>query len=837
MNDASAEPVFRFAGVALPLEVPVYALRALYVAASFLVTLLLTRTAGSEAFGQYVLAVSTASIVAVLAVAGQDRILLREMAGDLRIGEDRRAVAMLRAVIRATVPRAVAIAGLYALFLWLGPAPGLLKADRAVITMGALLVLFGALSTTAVAGARGAGLAVRAQFYDGLQTLLLASAIGVAYLAGLAVTALEVVGLAVVTLALTCVVNLWTLRQWVRSKLDGVAPDTPIRAPHGFTFMTIRLVHMVSEWIPLALITYFLSVSDVGAFRAAAQVILLSSTIMMTGELVVMPQFAGDFRDGRHDLVWARHGRLRRIIILCVGPPLLATALFPEWLIHTLFGPGFVTASAALPILALGQFVTILCGPVGGLVAMAGQEQRLLRLGLVSLVLLLVLGIALTPSLGLAGAAIAAAIAQTVRSLITYQIAVGVISVQAGATAKSTAGGNPASSRITAMPTTEVTLLMGGLPYVPRGPSYTAGMLAGAMNRPPLAITLQVPADAWRRGRPPVRVVTPGIPSIEPLVKASWAYARPRLLARFEAHIMRLADEADPETLFWLFGELPLPLSERLHARGIRVVREKINAGKALARTIYDDERQATGFPVVSDIQEEDCAKEAAEMALADAVFCPSPLVEQSMRFIGVPEKKLLATSYGWEPSRMQGTHKALPPFPEGPTFLFVGLLCFHKGVHILIEAWERAGIRGRLVLAGQMEPAFKALFGPRIERPDIVHLGFVKDIGAVYRSADWFIFPSLAEGGPQVTYEAAGCRVPAIATPAGAGRMTRDGLDGIVIDTHDPEPWAETIRRVAGDQALRERMAASAEARAQQFTWTQVGARRIELLANHFGL
>jgi glycosyltransferase involved in cell wall biosynthesis/O-antigen/teichoic acid export membrane protein len=839
MNDESAEPIYRFAGLALPLELPVYALRGFYVAASFLVTLLLTRTAGAEVYGQYVLAVTTAGIVAVLAVAGQDRILLREMAGDLRIGKDQRAIAMLRAVVRAVAPRAVAITGIYALLLWFGPAAGLLKADGAVMTTGALLVLFGALSTIAVAGARGAGLPVRAQLFEGLQTLLLAIALGVAFMSGLAVSAIEAVALATITLAITCIINLWTLRDWVRSKVEVGQEDIALRVPHGFTFMTIRLVHMVSDWLPIALITYFLSVSDVGAFRVAAQVILLSSTVMLTGELVIMPQFAGDFRDGRHDLVWARHGRLRRIMILFVGPLLLATVLFPEWIISTLFGPGFMAAAAALPILALGQFVAILCGPVGGLVAMAGQERLLLRLGIVSLVILVGLGVALVPTYGLAGAAVAAAIAQAVRSLVTYQIAIEMISVQSRRSTEPTAGGNPADadSRVTAMRTTKVMLLMGGLPYLPRGPSYTAGMLAGAMNRPPLAITLQVPADAWRRNRPPVRVVTPGIPRIEPLVKAGWAYGRPRLLARFEAQALQLVEEADPETLFWLFGELPLPLSQRLNARGLRVVREKINAGKALARKIYDDEREATGFPVVSDIRDEDCAKEAEEMSLADAVFCPSPLVEDSMRYIGVPEEKLLVTSYGWEPARLQGTHRSLPAYPDGPTFLFVGLLCFHKGVHILIEAWERAGIKGRLVLAGQMEPEFKALFGPRMERPDILHLGFVRDIGAVYRSADWFIFPSLAEGGPQVTYEAAGCRVPAIATPAGAGRMTRDGLDGIIIPSHDPAAWAAAIRQVASDPALRERMAASAEARAQQFTWTQVGARRIELLRNRFGL
>jgi len=98
-------------------------------------------------------------------------------------------------------------------------------------------------------------------------------------------------------------------------------------------------------------------------------------------------------------------------------------------------------------------------------------------------------------------------------------------------------------------------------------------------------------------------------------------------------------------------------------------------------------------------------------------------------------------------------------------------------------------------------------------------------------------IFPSLAEGGPQVTYEAAGCRVPAIVTPAGAGHMTRDGQEGFVIASLDPDPWADAIRAAAANPEQRERMATRAEARAQLFTWAQVGARRIELLKARFGL
>jgi glycosyltransferase involved in cell wall biosynthesis len=108
-----------------------------------------------------------------------------------------------------------------------------------------------------------------------------------------------------------------------------------------------------------------------------------------------------------------------------------------------------------------------------------------------------------------------------------------------------------------------------------------------------------------------------------------------------------------------------------------------------------------------------------------------------------------------------------------------------------------------------------------------VVVLDFVKDIGALYRSADVFIFPSLEEGGPQVTYEACGCALPVITTPMGAGRVVRHGQEGFVLDPLDRSGWIAAIRELAEDPLKRAAMAAAARARADLFTWDIVATRR----------
>ena len=99
-------------------------------------------------------------------------------------------------------------------------------------------------------------------------------------------------------------------------------------------------------------------------------------------------------------------------------------------------------------------------------------------------------------------------------------------------------------------------------------------------------------------------------------------------------------------------------------------------------------------------------ATENEKMALADFVFAPSSNVAESLLDAGVPERKLLRSSYGWEPRRSRFEDRA-PSDPACPTFLFVGRGSVRKGVPWLLEMWERAGVKGRLLLflLGSLEP------------------------------------------------------------------------------------------------------------------------------------
>jgi len=361
-----------------------------------------------------------------------------------------------------------------------------------------------------------------------------------------------------------------------------------------------------------------------------------------------------------------------------------------------------------------------------------------------------------------------------------------------------------------------------GLPLIPRGPAYTCIHLAQSMAGPGLSVGFHAPIIL--NGASHLHATT-GWAAPRFLAQFGWRFARQGVMAAMERHILAALDRSGDD-LVWTFGEVPLGLTRALAKRGARVVREKFNCAKALAYEILSAEHARHGLVPFTGITCACIAKEAEELAMADAIFCPSPMVRASLRAIGIADDRLLDTSYGWEPERFAGDARLLPPV-AGPTLLFAGTMQVRKGIHILLEAWAKANIGGRLLLAGSLDPIVEKRWGHLLARPDIIRLGHIGDMGSAFRSADWFVFPSLEEGGPQVTYEAAGCGVPALVSPMGAGAFTRNGIEGVVLNSREPNDWARLFASLADRKAERDRMAEAALQRAQMFTWASVGGQR----------
>jgi glycosyltransferase involved in cell wall biosynthesis len=358
--------------------------------------------------------------------------------------------------------------------------------------------------------------------------------------------------------------------------------------------------------------------------------------------------------------------------------------------------------------------------------------------------------------------------------------------------------------------------------------------------------TSHVPFSLCRYWHGSGRAVKLTVPSVEKNMNYPWL--QPAMTGLKKSLVYRLKIKDQPRTLaekqfirsektspiVYLWAGLSLEIFELFHANGTKIIIERINCHRATSREILKNAALLWEIQSGNIISDEDIESERRKLAIADAIFCPSPMVKDSMLKNGVPAEKLLATSYGWEPERFASAPEARLENAK-PVFLFAGTLCLRKGVPLLLEAWKRADVDAELVLCGEIEAEIQAHFAEHLNGKNIRHISYTTDIGQVYAQADVFVFPSLEEGSPLVTYEAMAHGITPLVSVMGAGGIVQHGVNGIVLSEMSIDAWAMAIIDLAENNHKRIELGKGARLRAQDFTWQKVAERRAGLLENKY--
>jgi O-antigen/teichoic acid export membrane protein len=398
------------------------AIKMVGAALSFAVTFLVARLFGAAISGEYAMAAQTVLTASAIALFGNDQLLVRRMAGDASAGRQDLARAALVHAVRIVGIASVVAAAAVLVFSPLATAIGASPVTMRLTVIGILVF---PMLCLAVAAMRAMGQVVRSQFFYGtMQSLLLAGllllSLGLGHYFTVGMTARSITLIHMVSLTITSALACWLVWRVARRWASSRGEDTPSyrladSAPIGLTVGT----HMLANWLAFALIGSMLGLVEVGAFRVCIQLITIVTLIFTTYDSVVSAQFAADFRQS--DLAAARRRHIRSIAILGVfaGPVLLAAILFPAPVL-ALFGPEFIVASQCLAILAAGQAINIVTGPVGTMLVMAGREKVNLSLAVAGLAVMLGLFALLVPTMGLTGAAIAVSASLAVRNLASF---------------------------------------------------------------------------------------------------------------------------------------------------------------------------------------------------------------------------------------------------------------------------------------------------------------------------------------------------------------------------------------------------------------------------------
>jgi glycosyltransferase involved in cell wall biosynthesis len=288
-----------------------------------------------------------------------------------------------------------------------------------------------------------------------------------------------------------------------------------------------------------------------------------------------------------------------------------------------------------------------------------------------------------------------------------------------------------------------------------------------------------------------------------------------------------LARHVAPDTagIFHGFQESCFRSLAAAKARGLTALLESTLPPSTLPLVAAEYRRLDVAWPGAS----QPSAELLAELPRADFHVAQSAFAERSLIDYGVEPGRIFRMPLGVDTARFRPADGPRKPGPFRA--FFAGQMSVRKGVHHLLAAWRAADLRdAELVFAGAPRDRYIGELVGRSD-PTIRYMGFVPHarLHEAYQAADVFVFPSLAEGGVYVIYEALAAGLPCVVS-ANAGSAVRDGIEGFVVPVGDVEALAGRLRQLAGDDALRRRMAQAARARAEQFAWPAF-YRRIGLM------
>lgn len=198
---------------------------------------------------------------------------------------------------------------------------------------------------------------------------------------------------------------------------------------------------------------------------------------------------------------------------------------------------------------------------------------------------------------------------------------------------------------------------------------------------------------------------------------------------------------------------------------------------------------------------------------------------EETARHLGVPMDRIevIHSGPGFTDAAPAGRDGAAPP--ERPYFLYVGDLAGRKNVPFLIRAFDQADAAADLLLVGRADddyPEIRAAVehARHRERVRIVEDASDPDLDTLYRSALALVMPSRYEGFGFTPLEAMARECPVLASDIPAFREVSGS--GALLVPLDEGRWAESLRRLAGDEALRADLRERGRQTVARYSWDE---------------
>jgi D-inositol-3-phosphate glycosyltransferase len=323
----------------------------------------------------------------------------------------------------------------------------------------------------------------------------------------------------------------------------------------------------------------------------------------------------------------------------------------------------------------------------------------------------------------------------------------------------------------------------------------------------------------------------------------------PAQLCAFAAGLMRIEAVREPgwydlvHSHYWLSGQVAwlaaerwdVPLVHTMHtmAKGKNLTLAEGDAPEPVAREIGEAQVVAAADRLVANTDEE--AKSLVELYDADPA-----------RVVTVPPGVDLEL---FRPGSPAAARQRLGLPVDSAVLLFVGRIQPLKAPDVLLRAVARL-LDARPELAERLVVAVVGgLSGSGLTHPDSL-TGLTSQLGLSglvrftdpvpqpalaewYRAADLTVVPSYSESFGLVAIESQACGTPVVATAVGGLRTAvRDGVSGVLVESHDPDDFARVIGDLLTNRDRRRALGHGAITHAAGFSWSATAEDMLEVYA-----
>ena len=175
---------------------------------------------------------------------------------------------------------------------------------------------------------------------------------------------------------------------------------------HSFPMLLTSSIVFFMNYIDTFMISYYQDEYYVGIYSACVKLSYLVTFILTSVNGYIAPRISKAYSAQHHDDVKKIYTYSVKLVVLASTPIFLALFLYPKFFLG-IFGDEFKEATLTLIIVNSAYLINALCGPVGYMLNMTGNQYSLLKIATIGFLLNILLNIVLIPAYHIDGAAIA----------------------------------------------------------------------------------------------------------------------------------------------------------------------------------------------------------------------------------------------------------------------------------------------------------------------------------------------------------------------------------------------------------------------------------------------